>query len=144
MPWPGSCFSLRTASATSPSTSVAFHSSGSTKVVEATYFGREFILTAHSPSVSSIEGHAAAKPSYVARPSKSASLAKSWSDWYFASSSLKYAFDQPPSSISPTPPGSCITPSTVTYSAATTRLMSCSLLDGLRNDRSSRLPDKLG
>src|SRR5215471_11095256 len=126
MSCPGCCFSFRTFSGTSPLSSVAFHSSGSVKVVEATYFGRRFILTANSPSVSSMEGQAAAKPWYVTRPKRSASLAKSWSDWYFASSSLKYGFVHPPCSISPTPPGSCITPSTDTYSAATTFLISLS------------------
>src|SRR5262249_3834119 len=50
--------------------------------------------------------------------------AKSWSDWYFASSSSKYWFDQPPCSNSPTPPGSVMTPSTVRYSAATIFLIS--------------------
>jgi hypothetical protein len=33
------------------------------RVVETTYLGRAFILTAKSPSIGSISGHAAAKPS---------------------------------------------------------------------------------
>jgi hypothetical protein len=47
---PGSAFSLATASATSPSRTVAFQSAGpGASVREATYFGRLLILSAISP-----------------------------------------------------------------------------------------------
>jgi hypothetical protein len=59
--------------------SVAFHSRGSSRVVEATNFGRLFILSVNgSPDLS---GQQATNSSYVTRPSRSASLAKSWADW---------------------------------------------------------------
>src|SRR5262249_20477778 len=60
------------------------------------------------------------------RPSRRASLANKSSVWNFASSSFQYGLLHPPRSISPTPPGSCMTPSAVTYSAATILLMSSS------------------
>src|SRR5262249_22628684 len=60
------------------------------------------------------------------RPSRRASLANKSSVWNFASSSFQYGLLPPPRSISPTPPGSCMTPSAVTYSAATILLMSSS------------------
>lgn len=52
-------------------------SSGSLRLCETTNFGRLFILTANSPSVSSAPGQAAAKPVNVFRPSNSASLPNS-------------------------------------------------------------------
>src|SRR5215472_8380404 len=91
----------------------------SVSVRDATYFGIVFILSANGPSSCSGSGHEAAKPSYVTRPSSSASLANSRSVWSLASSSFQYGLVHPPTSISPTPPGSCMTPSTDTYSAAT-------------------------
>jgi hypothetical protein len=42
---------------------VELFQSAFSRVVEATYFGSEFIVTAKSPSISSIFGHAAAKAS---------------------------------------------------------------------------------
>src|SRR3954453_21887964 len=80
----------------------------SSSVVETTYLGIVFIRTANSPSTSSILGHAAAKPSYVSRPSSSMSLASSSADLYAARSSLKYGIDQTP--------GSSTTPSREMYS----------------------------
>jgi hypothetical protein len=76
--WPGSSFSLATASATSPLIRLElFQSSGSSSVLEATNFGSVFILTAKSPSVSSMLGQFAANSSYVFRPSSRASLDQS-------------------------------------------------------------------
>jgi hypothetical protein len=54
---------------------VAFHVAAR-RVREATYLGMPFIFSPNSP-VPSIVGHAAAKPSYVTRPSRRASLANS-------------------------------------------------------------------
>src|SRR6266516_1790229 len=87
-----------------------------------------FILSANGPASCSMSDHAAAKASYVTRLRSSASLANSMSLWSLASSSFQYGLLQPPSSISPTPPGSCMTPSTVTYSAATILPMEASML----------------
>src|SRR5215475_807574 len=116
--WPGPHLSLATSSATSPRIGVAFHSMAVT-VHDATYFGIVFILTANGPCSCSGSGHEAANSSYVTRPSSSASLANSRSAWSLASSSSQYGLVHPPTSISPTPTGSCMTPSTDTYSAAT-------------------------
>jgi hypothetical protein len=65
---------------------VPFQGSGGWSVRETTYFGRVFMRTAKSPSMSSIDGQAAAKPANVSRPSSKASLAQSCSVWYLASS----------------------------------------------------------
>ena len=54
---------------------VAFHVAVSSER-EATYFGMLFIFSPNSP-VPCMVGQAAAKPSYVRRPSSRASLAKS-------------------------------------------------------------------
>src|SRR5262249_16669405 len=104
--------------ATSPRIGVAFHSM-SVSVRDATYFGIVFILSANGPSSCSGSGHAAAKPSYVTRPSSSASLANSRSIWSLASLSSQYGLVHPPTSAPCVPGGSCMTPSTDTYSAAT-------------------------
>src|SRR6266536_5202750 len=42
---PGCCFRLATASVTSPLSSIEFHASGSSNVVDATNFGRLYILS---------------------------------------------------------------------------------------------------
>src|SRR6266542_4156080 len=134
------CFRSRTSSTASPASSVAFHSSGSCNVVDATYLGRLFIRSAN-PCSSLTDGHTAAKLSYVTRPRSSASLAKSWSYCIFCSSSFQYGAVQPPT-CSSLRSGSSISilPSTERYSAATTRLISHSfaLVDcacGLRSER---------
>src|SRR6266511_2463101 len=123
---PSGSFNFATSSGTSPSSRLElFQPSGSSSVLEATYFERLFIRSAN-PSSSFLEGQAAAKPSYVTRPRSRASLAKSCSCWTCASSSFQYALCQPPCSSSPEPPGSCMTPSSVRYSTATTFLISSS------------------
>src|SRR5215813_6514722 len=116
--WPESRLSLAVSSATSPLIGVAFHSM-SVSVRDAPYFGIVFILSANGPCSCSGSGHEAAKPSYVTRPSSSASLANSRSVWSLASSSFQYGLVHPPTSAPSVPPGSCMTPSTDTYSAAT-------------------------
>jgi hypothetical protein len=68
---------LATASATSPSSSVLFHPSGSRKLVEATNLSRLFIRSVNgSPDRN---GQEATNSSHVTRPSRSASLANSCS-----------------------------------------------------------------
>ena len=74
MSFPASCFSFATAAATSPlRTCELFHASVFS-VREATYFGMLLNRSA-KPSSSFRLGHAAANPSYVTRPRRSASLA---------------------------------------------------------------------
>ena len=61
---------LSAASARSPPTTVVLVHSGDSRVEETTYFGMELSLSANSPSR---DGQASANPSYVIRPSSSAS-----------------------------------------------------------------------
>src|SRR6266576_985873 len=65
----------------------------------------------------------ATNSSWVTRPSRSASLAKSWSVCHFETSSFQYGTVQPRFSYSPAGPGSSITPSSGRYSAATILLI---------------------
>src|SRR5262245_25948053 len=114
-------FTFATSSAAFPLSSVAFHANGPSRVLEATNLGRLFIRSVNgSPD---LNGHAATNSSYVTRPSRRASLAKSRSDWYFASSSFQYGIVQPRCRNSPIGPGSSVTPSNDRYSAAMTFLM---------------------
>src|SRR5690349_4531939 len=105
---PEPVLSLVTASTTSPWRNSAFHS-GSVSVVVATYFAIPFIFLPKSPVASSICGQAALKPSYVRRPSSSASASMRLLLCQAPSSSLKYG---------PLQAGSSKTPSRVTYSTA--------------------------
>ena len=68
---------------------VAFHS-GSVSVVVATCLGIAFIFTPKWPVSASICGQAALKPSYVLRPSSSASASRRLPSCQVPSSSLKY------------------------------------------------------
>src|SRR3954467_12932411 len=106
--------SLDTASATSPSSIVELAQPGFSSVEDTTYLGIVLNLSANSPS---LDGHAAAKPSYVTRPSSSASDER-------VSSSLNLS-PSPPGAISKPPPpclklslppGSSMTPSRDTNS----------------------------
>ena len=111
----------------------AFHSA-SVSVREATCFGIEFILRPKSPVASSIPGHAAAKPSYVTRPSTSASLEYRYS----ACMSESWSFQN-----GPVHPGSSTTPSSETYMASLSlRIVSpslvCRIYDRTRDRFSSR------
>ena len=93
-----------------------FHS-GSRSVDETTYFGMLLNLSANSPSR---DGHASAKPSYVTRPSSSASDSiVSSSLNLFPSSPRSISNVQPPYLKSSAPPGSSITPSSDTNSVTT-------------------------
>src|SRR3954451_6675100 len=126
---PPSCsFSFRTAPGTSaPSRCELFHSSGSDSVVEATYFGIELNLSA-KPASSVRPGHAAAKPSYVLRPSSSAPLDIVSVVLYSPTSGLKNLKLQPPCSKFSDPPGSSITPSALMNSVTNTFLIICSFV----------------
>ena len=119
-----SSFSLAIEPVTSaPITVVLFHV-GFCSVVETTYFGIEFILSA-KPISSVRSGHAAAKPSYVVRPSNSASAPSSSSSLNLSPSAPRSKENaQPPRSKPSDPPGSSITPSSVTNSETTSLPMS--------------------
>src|SRR3954447_262822 len=108
--------SFGTSLATSPITCVLFQD-GSESVDDTTYLGMPLNLSANSPSR---DGHASANPSYVLRPSSSASL-------FIVSSTLKPSPSsprsisnvQPPYLNSSEPPGSSMTPSSETNSVTT-------------------------
>src|SRR5918997_5632288 len=86
---PGFCFSLATPSATLFLMSVELlHASGSSRVAEATYLGRPFILSAMPSSLAAV-GQNSANSSYVALPSSRALLPSSSSCADFDSSSLQ-------------------------------------------------------
>src|SRR6266567_7028146 len=115
--WPGSSLSRRTSSTRLPLIGVDPGHSTLSSVEETTYLGIVFILTPKSP-VSVIKGHAAANPWYVVRPSSSASLACSSAHLKAATSSSKNGPDHMP--------GSSQTPSSDTYSVATSLMTSSS------------------
>src|SRR3954452_15701777 len=123
LPWttmsPSSpCFSFPTSSATSPLRTVELFHSASFSVEETTYLGMLLNLSANSPS---LEGQASAKPSYVTRPSSSASASRASSSLNLSPSSPRLNSKlQPPYSKSSAPPGSSMTPSSETNSVTTT------------------------
>src|SRR5713226_719000 len=119
--WPGFFFSLRISSIRFPSMSFEPAHSTFSRVEETTYLGMVFIFSPNSP-VPGIVGHAAEKPSYVLRPNRSASLA--WSSFHLncPASSLKKGKDHLP--------GSSKTPSSETYSVATSLIPASSDLGG--------------
>jgi hypothetical protein len=108
---------------------------GSARVEETTYLRMPFILSAKPPS-SVRSGQAAAKPSYVRRPSSRASASMSSSSLNLSPSSPRSnANAQPPCSKPSAPPGSSITPSSVTNSETTMRpISSSSVIDCRRYD----------
>src|SRR5256714_6147926 len=122
LPWttmlPSSpCFSFPTSSATSPLSTVELFQSASSSVEETTYLGMLLNLSANSPS---LEGQALAKPSYVTRPSSSASESRVSSSLNLSPSSPRLNSKlQPPYSKSSAPPGSSMTPSSETNSVTT-------------------------
>jgi hypothetical protein len=121
-------FSLRpaTSSATLSLITVELFHSGSSMLLETTYFGMLLNLSANSPSR---EGQASAKPSKVTRPSRRASLAITSSSLNWSPSSPRSNLKaQPPRSQSSEPPGSSITPSTETNCDTTTLPMIASFL----------------
>src|SRR3954471_22065222 len=100
-----------------PSSTVELFQSGSFSVEETTYFGMLLNLSANSPSR---DGHASAKPSYVLRPSRSASDSIVSSSLNLSPSSPRLISKlQPPCLKSSAPPGSSITPSSDTNSVTT-------------------------
>ena len=102
-------FKFSTSAAMSPLSTVELVHSGSDNVDETTYFGMVLNLSANSPS---LDGHAAAKPSYVTRPSSNASDAiVSSSLNLFPSSPRSISKLQPPYLKFSDPPGSSTTPS---------------------------------
>src|SRR6059036_371074 len=108
-----SSFSFLTASTTSPFNTVVLFHSGSLSVDETTYFGIVLNLSAKSPSR---DGHAAANPSYVLRPSSSALESVVSSSLNLSPSPRSISNVQPPYLKSSAPPGSSMTPSSETNS----------------------------
>src|SRR4051794_6773632 len=107
----------RSSMSSSPITLVFAHV-GSVSVEETTYFGIGFILSA-KPTSSVIDGQAAAKPSYVRRPSSIASAAINSSNLNLSPSSPRSKRNAHPPRPPSAPPGSSITPSSVTNSETT-------------------------
>src|SRR5947209_19869151 len=86
--WPGCCLSFETSAARSPVMSGELFHSSFFNVFEATYLGMLLNRSA-KPSSSFRPGQAAANPSYVTRPRRSASVARSSSNLNFPVSSLQ-------------------------------------------------------
>src|SRR5215211_597902 len=132
---PTSSFGFRTSPATSPRITVELFQSASSSpsVVETTYLGMEFILSAN-PASSVIDGQALAKPSYVTRPSSCASAAISSSSLNLSPSSPRLnSKDHPACSNSSPPPGASMTPSRETNSVTTTLPISSSFALSVRS-----------
>ena len=109
-----------TSVARSPLSTVELFQSACVRVLETTYLGIAFILSA-KPTSSVMPGHALAKPSYVTRPSSSASWPRVSSSLYFIPSGSLNLNVQPPCRKPSAPPGSSITPSADTNSVTTIR-----------------------
>src|SRR5712692_3901381 len=88
MSWPGWCFSFETSVATSPLIKCELFQSSFFNVLDATNFGMLLNRSA-KPSASFLPGQAAANPSYVTRPRRSASVARTSSSLNFWVSSLQ-------------------------------------------------------
>src|SRR3954451_6667776 len=128
-----SSFSFVTASPRSPSSTVELLHSGLLSVEETTYFGIWLNFSANSPSR---DGQASAKPSYVTRPSSSASASRASSSLNLSPSSPRlYSKLQPPYLKSSLPPGSSTTPSSDTNSVTTIRPIRFLLLVARPNGR---------
>src|SRR5881396_1668410 len=116
MSFPGCCFSFETSAARSPLTRCELFHSSIFRVLEATCLGMLLNRSAN-PSGSLRLGHAAAKPSYVTRPRRSASEAKVSSNLNLPISSFQYGKDH----FS----GDSTTPSSDTNTVAASRLGEC-------------------
>src|SRR4029453_11384343 len=120
------CFRFATASGTPSSSTVELFHSGSLRVDETTYLGMALNLSANSPS---LDGHAAAKPSYVLRPSSRASDDIVSSSLNLSPSSPRLISKlQPPCLNSSPPPGASMTPSSDTNSVTTIRPLDSSFV----------------
>src|SRR3954454_16860825 len=120
---PGCCLSSPTRAARSVGAiTVELLHSGAVNVEETTYFFISLNLSANSPWR---EGHAAAKPSKVLRPSSNTSASMSSSSLNLSPSGPRSNWNaQPPRSRSSAPPGSSNTPSVVTNCETTSFAMS--------------------
>src|SRR4249919_3417179 len=119
-----SAFSFATSSARSPRITTELFHVGSESVEETTYFRMPFILSAN-PASSLRSGQACAKPSYVTRPSSMASASSTSSSLNLSPSAPRSNLNAHPPCANPSaPPGSSITPSSVTNSDTTMRPIS--------------------
>src|SRR5881296_1349339 len=113
---PGCSFNFETSPARSPLIKWELFHASFFKVLDATNFGMLLNRSAN-PSGSFLPGHAAAKPSYVTRPRRSASEAKVSSNLNLPISSFQYGKDH----FS----GDSTTPSSDTNTVAASRLGEC-------------------
>src|SRR5258708_25957702 len=112
-----SCLSFETRATTSPLSTVELFHSAFSRVEETTYLGMLLNLSANSFFM---DGQAAAKPSYVTRPSSSASLLRVSSSLNLSPSFPRSILKVQPACLKPTPPpGASITPSSETNSVTT-------------------------
>src|SRR5215831_3361273 len=127
-PWYWSFTRVTSAARSVPRRIVVLVQVGSVRVAETTYFGIAFIFLANSPADSSIDGQAAANPSYVTRPSNWASACSSSSYLNCSPSGAGWRKLQPPCSVPSLPPGSSMIPSSVMNSVTTSlpMVLSCS------------------
>src|SRR5258708_15231003 len=122
LPWTtmspsNTCLSFETSVATSPLSTVELFHSAFSRVEETTYLGMLLNLSAKSFFA---DGQAAAKPSYVTRPSSSASLLRVSSSLNLSPSCPRSILKVQPACLKPTPPpGASITPSSETNSVTT-------------------------
>src|SRR6266852_7071776 len=116
-----SFLSLETAALMSPPITVEFFQVGFLSVVETTYFAMLLNLSENSSPLRL--GQACAKPSYVTRPSNSASLAISSSYLNLSPSSPRLNLNAHPPRPPSAPPGSAATPSRVMNSETTNLLI---------------------
>src|SRR6476660_7533551 len=125
---PGPSFMAPSSLATSPRMTVVGDQAGSSSVLETTIFFTALILLAKSPVC---PGHAAANPSNVLRPRSRASAAISSSTLYWSPSAPRSNCNaQPPRLKFSAPPGSSMTPSSVTNSVTTIlRMCTSTVLD---------------
>src|SRR5216683_7271919 len=122
-----SFFNLEIAAFTSPPITVEFFQVGFLSVVETTYFAMPLNLSENSSPLR--DGQAWANPSYVTRPSSSASLAMTSSYLNLSPTSPRLNLKaHPPPRWPSKPPGSAATPSRVMNSETTTLPMSFSFL----------------
>src|SRR5918994_1166046 len=111
-----SCLSLEASETASPFSTVVLFHAGFSRVEETTYLGMLLNLSANSPS---LDGQAAAKPSYVTRPSSSASDSRASSNLNLLPSSPRSKSKLQPGYLKSSPPGASMTPSSETNSVTT-------------------------
>src|SRR5713226_3620731 len=117
---PNPCLSFETSFTTSPLRIVELFQSAFLRVEDTTYLGMLLNLSENGSPL--LDGQAAAKPSYVTRPSSSASESSTSSILNLSPSFPRLNLNVHPPCLEPSdPPGSSITPSIETNSLTTIR-----------------------